>query len=151
VLRLRFGRRETRSVRASLLVLLYALESLFKLRNQRNFAGLETVASHDAPEKIATRPLVRIVHGQQIFGRPARHEDDDIGFGGPVHDHQFAPFLNGVLHGVDRVPIFGKQVRVELISVIAGNVDIARIRQDGGKRWHFRGTRIGHSRGGYRR
>jgi hypothetical protein len=45
------------------LVLLDALESLFKLRNQRSLAGLETAASHDAPEKIAIRP-VPIIHGK---------------------------------------------------------------------------------------
>src|SRR5271165_802486 len=46
-------------------VVLHALESLFKLRDERGFAGLKTVASHDAPEKIAV--LVRIVHGQKVF------------------------------------------------------------------------------------
>ena len=46
-----------------LLVLLHALESLFKLRDQRCFAGLETVASHHAPEKSAARVMC-IVHGQ---------------------------------------------------------------------------------------
>jgi hypothetical protein len=50
-----FLRRE----RAALLVLLDALKSLFKLRDQRSFAGLQTVASHHAPEKIAIRPLVQ--------------------------------------------------------------------------------------------
>ena len=55
-----------------LLVLLHALESLLKLRDQRSFAGLETVASHDAPEKIATRVMC-IIHGHQIFGGSARH------------------------------------------------------------------------------
>ena len=102
------------------LVLLYALESLFKLRDQRSFAGLETVASHDAPKITATRPRVRIVYGHQIFGRPACHEDYNVGFGGPVHNHQFVPLLNGVLHRADRVPIVGKQVLIELISVIGG-------------------------------
>ena len=135
--------------RASLLVLLHALESLFKFCDQRSFAGLETAASHDAPEKTATR--VRIVHGHQVFGMPACHEDDDVGFGGPVHDYQFAPLLNGVLHGADRVPIFGKQVRIELISVIGGHVDIVRIRQNARKRWRFRGTRTRRSRCGNRR
>src|SRR4029077_6886014 len=95
----------TRSTRAPRsLVLLHALESLFKLRDQRSFAGLETVASHDAPKITATRPRVRIVHGHQIFGRPACHEDDNVGFGGPVHNHQFVPLFNGVLHRGDRVP-----------------------------------------------
>ena len=61
-----------------LLVLLHALESLFKLRDQRSFAGLETVASHDAPEKIVTRVMC-IVHGHQIFGVAARHENDAVG------------------------------------------------------------------------
>jgi hypothetical protein len=42
--------------------------------------GLETVASHHPPEKIAPWPQVRIVHGQQIFGRPARHSSSDEGF-----------------------------------------------------------------------
>src|ERR1700681_2911144 len=56
--------RPARRARANLLVLLHALESLCKLRDQWSFAGLETALSHDAPEKIASRPLVRIVHGQ---------------------------------------------------------------------------------------
>jgi hypothetical protein len=133
---------------ANLLVLLHALEPLCKLRDQRSFAGLETALSHDAPEKIDCRPLVRIVHGQQIFGRPARYKHDDVGFGGPVYDRQFAPLLNGVLDVADRVPVFGKQVRIELISVVGGNVDLARVRQNARKRWHFRGTRIGPSQGG---
>jgi len=106
---------------------------------------LETITPHDAPEKIATRRLARIVHGQQIFGRPTRNEDDDVGIGRLVHERQFAPILNGVLYGADRVPILGKQVRIELISVIGGDVDIARIRQKARKRWHFRGSRIRRS------
>src|SRR6476661_2492847 len=89
------------------LVLLYALESLFKLRDQRSFAGLETIASHDAPEKIAAR-MMCIVHGHQIFGGSARHENDDISVGGLVHECQITPLLNGVLHGTDCLPIFGK-------------------------------------------
>ncbi len=68
LLRLRFGQR----VRARLLVLLHTLESLFKLRDQRSFVGLETVACHDAPEKIASRPLMGIVYGHQIFGTGTR-------------------------------------------------------------------------------
>ena len=65
---------------ANLLVLPHALESLCKLRDQRSFAGLETALFHNAPEKIASRPLVRIVDGQQIFGGATRHKDDDVGF-----------------------------------------------------------------------
>jgi hypothetical protein len=76
---------------STLLVLLHALESLFKLQDQRSLAGLETVASYDAPEKIALRPLVRIVDRHQVFGRAARHEDDDVSLGGLVHECQFAP------------------------------------------------------------
>src|SRR5579864_6000434 len=38
---------------------LYALKSLFELRDQGSFARLETFAAHDAPEKITVRPLVR--------------------------------------------------------------------------------------------
>jgi len=50
LLRLHFWRCASRSTRVqSLLVLLHALESLFKLRDQGSFAGLETVASHHAP------------------------------------------------------------------------------------------------------
>src|SRR5262249_48282775 len=79
---------------SNLIVFLHALESLLKLCDQWSFAPLETVTSHDAPEIITTRPLRRIVDGQQIFGRPARHKDDDVSFGGPVHDDQFAPLLN---------------------------------------------------------
>jgi hypothetical protein len=75
-------------------VLLHALESLFKLCHQRSFAGLETVASCHTPEKTATRPQVRVVHSHQIFGRPARHQDDNVGIRGLVHDHQFAPILD---------------------------------------------------------
>jgi hypothetical protein len=56
-----------------LLVLLHAFESLFKLGDQRSFTVLETVASHDAPQKIADRFLMSVIHGHQIFGRPARH------------------------------------------------------------------------------
>src|SRR5439155_22087108 len=85
---------------ANLLVLLHALESLFKLRDQRSFAGLKTAASHDAPEKIATRVMC-IVHGHQIFGGAARHENDDVGIEGPEHECQLAPLLNGVLHSAD--------------------------------------------------
>ena len=65
---------------ANLLVLPHALESLFKLRDQRSYARLDAALFHNAPEKIASRPLVRIVDGQQIFGGPTRHKDDDIGF-----------------------------------------------------------------------
>jgi hypothetical protein len=109
---------------------LHALESFFKLRDQRSFAGLETIATHDAPQKIATCPLVRIVYSQYIFGRPAHHKDDDVGFGRPVHESQFAPIMNGLLYGADRVPIFGKQARNELISIIGSNVDITCICQN---------------------
>jgi hypothetical protein len=91
----------------ALLVLLHSFESLFKLGDQRSLTVLETIAPHYAPEKIADRYLVPVVYGHQIFGRPARHEDDDVGLGGSVHDRQFAPLLNGVLHGADRVAIFG--------------------------------------------
>ena len=66
---------------ASLLVLLHALESLFKLDDQRSLARRETVTTHDTPEIITTRP-VRIVHGHHIFGRPACYKNDDGGFGG---------------------------------------------------------------------
>jgi hypothetical protein len=109
---------------------LHALKSFFKLRDQWSFAGLETIATHDAPKKIATCPLVRIVYSQHIFGRPARDKDDDVGFGRPVHESQFAPIMNGLLYGTDRVPIFGKQARNELISIIGSNVDITCICQN---------------------
>ena len=100
----RAGKRgSSRRMKGHLLVLLHALESLFKLRDQRSFAGLETLASHDAPEKIATRVMC-IIHGHQIFGGSARHEDDDVGVGGPVHECHLAPLLNGVLHSADRTP-----------------------------------------------
>jgi hypothetical protein len=130
--------------RAGLLVLLHAFESLFKLGDQRSFTVLETIASHDAPEKIADRFLVP-VHDQQIFGRPAGHEDDDIGLGAPVHDRQFASLLNGVLDSADRVAIF---VGIKLISVIGSYVELARIRQSARKRRHLRHTWIGRGRGG---
>src|SRR5437667_12526306 len=39
---------------------------------------LVKVASHNAPEKIAARVMC-IIHGHQIFGGSARHEDDDVG------------------------------------------------------------------------
>ena len=128
-------------------MLLYALESLFKLRYQRCFTSLETITSHDAPEKIATWPRARIVHCQHIFGRSARYQDDDVSFGRPIHNDQFPPLLNRVLHSANRVPIPGKQVRIELISVIGGYVDVPRIRQDARKRRHLRRTRIGRSNG----
>ena len=35
--------------RAILIVLLHALESLFKFRDQRSFTGLEAAVCHDAP------------------------------------------------------------------------------------------------------
>jgi hypothetical protein len=66
-------------------VLLDAVESLFKLGDERSFAGLETITSHDPPEIIAVWSLVRVVHSQQIFGRSACHQDDDVGLGGLVH------------------------------------------------------------------
>jgi hypothetical protein len=58
-------------------------------------------------KKLPIPCLVAVVYGRQIFGRPARHEDDDVGLGRSVHNRQFAPVLNGVLHGADRVAIFG--------------------------------------------
>jgi len=66
-------------------MLLYALEPLFKLRNQWCFACLETIASHDAPEKIATGPWACVVHRQQVFGRSARYQDDDVGLRRLIH------------------------------------------------------------------
>ena len=84
-------------LRSSLFVLLDAVEAFFELGDERSFSRLETVATHDAPEIIATRP-VRIVDGHQIFGRAACYQDDDVGFGGLVHERQFAPLLNGVLY-----------------------------------------------------
>jgi hypothetical protein len=45
-----------------LLVPLDALESLFKLSDKRSFAGLKTIATHDAPEKVSIQTLVRIVN-----------------------------------------------------------------------------------------
>ena len=125
-----------------------ALEAFFKLGDQRCFTGREAVAAHDAPEVIAARTLVPVVHGHRIFGRPACDKDDDVGFGGPVHDRQFAPLLNGVLHSADRVPIFRKQVRIELISFLGSNVDIARIRQSARKRRYGRGSWLGCREGG---
>jgi hypothetical protein len=45
----------------------------------------------------------------------------------------------------------GKQLLIELIAVIGGNVDIARFRQSARKNRRFRGTRLWHSHGGNRR
>ena len=58
---------------------------------------------------------------------------------------------DGALDGADRVPMVGKQVGIELISVIGGNVDIARIRQNARNLCHFSGTLTGRSRSGNRR
>ena len=107
---------------------LYTLESFLKLRNQRCFASLETIPSHDAPEKIAAGRRACVVHRQHIFGRPACHKDDDVSFGRLIHNDQLSPFLNCVLHSTNRGPILWKQVGIELISVIGGHVDITRIR-----------------------
>src|SRR5712692_6213319 len=76
LLQLGFGRCVPRS---TLLVLLDAVESLFKLGDQWSLTGLEAVAAHDAPEIIATRTLVRIVDGHDIFGRSACHKNNDVG------------------------------------------------------------------------
>jgi hypothetical protein len=94
------------STRERSFVLLHAFESLFKLGDQRSLTVLKTVAPHDTPEKIADGFLVSVVHGQQIFGRPARREDDNVSLRGSVHDRQLPPLLNGVLHGADRIAIF---------------------------------------------
>ncbi len=64
----------------ALLVPLDALESFFKLSDKRSFAGLKTIATHDAPEKVTIGTLVRIVYRQDIFRRPARDQDRDVGF-----------------------------------------------------------------------
>jgi hypothetical protein len=71
-------------LRNTSLVLLDALESLFKLGDKRSFTRLETALPHDAPEVIATGH-VRIVDGHYIFGWSACHKDDDVGLGGLVH------------------------------------------------------------------
>jgi hypothetical protein len=44
-----------RRARASLVALLHAFKSLFKLRDEGSFAGLETTATQDAPEKTSAR------------------------------------------------------------------------------------------------
>jgi hypothetical protein len=89
-------------------VLLDAVESFFELGDQWSLTRLETVVAHNAPEIIAARPLVPVVYRHDIFRRTARHKDNDVGVGGLVNESQLAPRLNGVLHGADRVPIFGK-------------------------------------------
>jgi hypothetical protein len=94
--------------RGSLLVLLDAVESFFKLGDQRSLARRETVAAHDAPKITSARSLVPVVHGHDIFRWSACHQNDDVGLGGLVYERQLAPRLNGVLHGADRAPIFGK-------------------------------------------
>ena len=104
-------------------MLLDAVESFFKLGDEGSFARGKTVTTHDAPEIRAPRP-VPVVDGQDIFRRSACDQNDDVGLGGLVDQCQLAPLLNGVLHGTDRLAIFGKQIRVELISVIGGHVDI---------------------------
>src|SRR5882757_6151732 len=71
--------------RATLLMLLHALESLFKLCHQRSLAGLQSVSSHNAPQKIATWPRVCVIHRHHVFGRPAGHENNDVGFRRPVY------------------------------------------------------------------
>src|SRR5450432_797213 len=48
----------------------------------------------------------------------------------------------------DRVPIFGKQVRIELIPIIGSNVDITCICQNARKGSHIGGIRIGRRRSG---
>jgi hypothetical protein len=53
------------------------------------------------------------------------------------------PLLNGVLHVADRVAIFGKQVGIELISIITSHVDIAHIRESARKRGHLAVLRLG--------
>ena len=126
---------------------LHALESLFKLRDQWSLSGLKTVASHDAPEKIAVRSLVGIVDGQQIFRRTPRDKNNDVGFRGLIHERQFAPRLNGILHSTNRLPIFGKQVWIELISVVRSNIHIPCIRQTARKRRRFRGRGTGRGQG----
>jgi len=80
LLQLGFGRGYRRSARASLFVRLHALKTLFKLGDQRGFARGETVAAHDAPEIIAIRSLMPVVHGHHIFGRPTRDQNDDVCF-----------------------------------------------------------------------
>lgn len=94
--RIRFDRCATSAVRGSLastwlpalLLLLDAFESLFKLRDQRSLAGLEAVMPHDAPQVIAAGPLVRVIYGQQVLGRSARHQDNDVGLRGLVHKRE---------------------------------------------------------------
>jgi len=66
--------------RMALLVRLHAVERFFKLGHQRRLARLEAVAAHDAPEIIAIRSLVPVVHGHHIFGRPTRDQNDDVCF-----------------------------------------------------------------------
>jgi hypothetical protein len=70
---------------------------------------------------------VPVEHGHDIFRWSACHKNDDVGFGRPVHECQFAPLLNSVLNGADRFPIVGQQVLIELVPVIRGNVNIACI------------------------
>jgi hypothetical protein len=57
---------EKEKKRASLLVLLHALESLFKLRDQRSFAGLQTVAC-----ETHTRPCQPLVDAKGDWTRAA--------------------------------------------------------------------------------
>ena len=136
--------------RMALLVRLHAVERFFELGHQRSLARLEAVAAHDAPEIIATRSLVPVVHGHHIFGRPTRDQNDDVCFGRPVDERQFAPILNGVLHGTDRIPIFWKKVGVELVAVVGGNVDVACVRESARKCWDVCGTGFGRREGGNR-
>ena len=150
LLRLRFGCSDLCSapMGAGLFVLLDAVESLFKLGDQRSLTRSEAVAAHDAPKITSARPLVPVVHGHDIFGRSACHKDNDVGVGGLVDQCQFAPSLNGVLHGADRVPIFGDEVRIELISIVGSNVDITCIGQSARKRRYGCATGFRRCKGG---
>src|SRR5882762_7007350 len=121
LLQLGFEPCDPQSTRAGLFVLLDAVEALFKLGDQRRLTRLETTTSHDAPEVIPPRS-VSVEHGHDIFRWSTCHKDDDVGFGRPVHERQFAPLLNSVLHGADRLPIVGQQILIELISVVGSNV-----------------------------
>ena len=51
-----FEKRLRQGEARSLLVLLHALEALFKLGDERSLTRLQTVTAHDAPEIIAPRP-----------------------------------------------------------------------------------------------
>ena len=70
-----------------------------------------------------------IVYGQDIFRRTAGDHQHDVGFAGLVDQRELAPFFDRVLDGANGGAIFGKQVGVELVSVVAGDVDVTGVYQ----------------------